>query len=432
MSKLPKTAAAFAVLLFSLASPAAQTRKSATDSEIRFFQWKISQDPDDYLYYDRLGVAYIHKARETGDATYYNLATAALKKSIDLESDYPEAAAATKHLATVYYAYHRFGEALTLAEKALTLNPRDITPYGLIGDARCESGDYTEAWAAYRHLEGPQVEYLKQSRLSAESFLKGDTQAAIAHMRLAVANSVETHMARESVAWSYFTLGDDYFLAGDISGAKAAYEDALKIYPDYYRALAGMAKAAAAEGHFDEAASFYRKAIAVIPLPSYAAALGDVYAKIGNTAQARKQYDLVEYIGRLSSFNRIVYNRELSVFYADHKIHLAEALELARKEFESRHDIYTSDALAWALYANNRHEEAASAISEALRLGTQDALLFFHAGMIYERIDKGKARDYLEKAIALNPQFQLLLADTARAALLRLGANQTETAVPPK
>ncbi len=271
-------------------------------------------------------------------------------------------------------------------------------------------------------MQKPDVEYLKETRESTESLLKGDTKAAIAHMRLAAAVSVDTHMARESIAWSYFTLGDDYFLAGDIDAAKAAYNDALKLYPDYHRALAGAARVAAAQGRFDDAAGLYRKAIGVIPLPSYAAALGDVYAKMGNTSEARKQYALVEYIGRLNNFNQIVYNRELSAFYADHDIHPVEALELARKEFEVRHDIYTWDALAWALYRNNLQEEAASAIAEALRLETKDALLFFHAGMIYERLDKGKGRDYLERAMALNPQFNLLLADDAGAALQRLSS----------
>ena len=32
--------------------------------------------------YDRLGVAYIQKARETGDVTYYNLAAKALETSV--------------------------------------------------------------------------------------------------------------------------------------------------------------------------------------------------------------------------------------------------------------------------------------------------------------------------------------------------------------
>lgn len=422
-------AAALTIFLLSPASRGAQSGQHDTDNTIRFFEWKVSQDPDDFFNYDRLGTAYIQKARETGDVTYYNLAQKALEKSLDLESTHPEAAPAKEHLAAVYYANHRFGEALALAEQAIELNPSDSTPYALIGDARSEMGEYGEAWAAYRHLQnskGPQsalngVQYLEQSRESAHSLLTGDTKAAIDQMRRAVDISVESHMARETIAWSYFTLGEEYFQAGDLTNAQVAYNDALKTYPDYHRALAGSAKVCSAEGRLDEAIGLYRKAIGIIPLPVYAAALGDTYTKAGQTVEARKQYDLVEYIGRLNSFNRIVYNRELSAFYADHAIHLEEALELARKEFEVRHDIYTWDNLAWSLYRNNRPREAADAMKEALRLDTKDALLFFHAGMIYQRLgDNDKAREYLHRAIALNPQFHLLLADVARATLEKL------------
>jgi tetratricopeptide (TPR) repeat protein len=422
-------AVACAVFLLSPASLGAQTGPHESDNEIRFFQWKISQDPDDFFYYDRLGVAYIQKARETGDLTYYNLAAKALEKSLDLDSADPDAAPAKKHLATVYYANHRFAESLKLAQEAIELYPGDITPWALTGDARSEMGEYSEAWADWQHLQDPAVrqsgesgvQYLVRTRESVRTLLTGDTKAAIDHMRRAVEISTASRMARETVAWSDFTLGDDYFLEGDLAGAQAAYNDALKTYPDYHRALAGSAKVAAAEGRLSDAIGLYRKAIGVIPLPVYAAALGDVYTRAGKPAEAKKQYDLVAYIARLNDFNRNVYNRELSLFYSDHDIHPEEALELARREFEVRHDIYTWDAVAWALYRNNKQQEAADAIKEALRLDTKDSLLFFHAGMIYQRLgDNEKAGDYLRRALALNPQFHLLFADIARATLQKL------------
>ena len=415
-----------AIFLLSLAADLAQGQQHETDNLIHFFQWKVSQDPDDFFNYDRLGVAYIQKAREAGDVTYYNLAAKALEKSLDLESTHPEAAPATKHLATVCYAEHRFSETLALAQKAIDLNPRDITPYALIGDARSEMGQYEKAWAAYQQLQNHEdvqsvtsgVQYLEQSRESAESFLTGDTKAAIEHMRRAVDISVASRMARESIAWSQFTLGENYFQLGDLANAQAAYNDALKSYPDYHRALAGLARVSCAEGRLDDAIVLYKKAISVIPLPAYAAALGDVYAKSGNGGEAKKQFDMVEYIGRLNAFNQTVYNRELAVFYADHDIELQKALELARKEFEVRHDIYTWDALAWALYKNSQPEQAAVAMKEALHLETNDALVLFHAGMIYERLgDAEKAKDYLHRAVALNPQFHLFYADLARTTL---------------
>jgi len=430
-------AAVMTVLCCSLLPGACFAQKSETDGTIRFFQWKVAQDPDDCFNYDRLGTAYIQKARETGDIAYFDLAAKALEKSLALESTHAEAAPASKHLATVYFSEHRFAEARELARKALELNPGDVTPNALLGDAESEMGNYEQAWRFYGRLENPAssqsgnegVLYLQETRASNRAFLTGDTQAAIEHMRRGVEISTRAGLAKESIAWSQFMLGEDYFLAGEISKAGEAYESALKTYPGYHHALAGLAKIAAAQGRLPEAIDGYQKAISVIPLPAYAAALGDVYARNGQAVEAQKQYDLVEYIGRLSMFNETVYNRELAVFYADHGIRLRDAVALARKEFEVRHDVYTYDALAWTLFKNGQIAEAADAIHSALLLGTKDASIYFHAGLIYERRGEyAKAMDFLSRVQAVNPQFNPLYADLARQRLAKLSSESTAAA----
>jgi tetratricopeptide (TPR) repeat protein len=208
---------------------------------------------------------------------------------------------------------------------------------------------------------------------------------------------------------------------GDLTKAEAYYRQSLQSYPNYYRAQAGMAQVRGAQKRYDEAIDHYQKAIAVLPMPDYVAGLGDLYGKIGKPAQARQQYELVEYIGRLNAINQVLYNRELAYFYADHDMKLAESLELAKRELDYRKDIYAYDLLGWSLYKNDKVEEARDAIEKALPLGTQDAKLFFHAGMIYHRLgDKEKAKQYLAKAIATNPYFHILYAETAQKTLEQL------------
>ena len=184
-----------------------------------------------------------------------------------------------------------------------------------------------------------------------------------------------------------------------------------------------MGQIRAAQGRFPEAIGLYKEAVATIPLPLYVAALADVYAAAGDHADAEKQYALVVYIGRLSAINQQVFNRELALFLADHNRQLPEALRLARKELEVRHDVYTSDALAWALLKNAQPEAAREAIEAALRLGTRDPLLDFHAGMIYAALgDTPKATAHLRRALAVNPHFHVLFAAEAESTLARLGA----------
>ena len=144
---------------------------------------------------------------------------------------------------------------------------------------------------------------------------------------------------------------------------------------------------------------------------------------MGRPDEARKQYALVEYIGLLNTFNKVLYNRELALFYLDHDLKLAEALDLARRELGVRPDLYSHDVLAWALYKNGRTAEALAPMSEALRLGTKDPRLFFHSGMIHRAAgDARRARDDLARALATNPHFHPLQAEVARQTLNELEA----------
>jgi tetratricopeptide (TPR) repeat protein len=121
----------------------------------------------------------------------------------------------------------------------------------------------------------------------------------------------------------------------------------------------------------------------------------------------------------------VLHNRDLAIFYADHDMKLTEALDLAQKELEVRHDVYTWDALAWALYKNGKLTEAAKASEKAMRFGTRDSLLLFHAGMIAERMgQREQARKELKEALQINPHFHLIYANAAQQ---RLAALETQT-----
>ena len=83
------------------------------------------------------------------------------------------------------------------------------------------------------------------------------------------------------------------------------------------------------------------------------------------------------------------------VFYANDDRDVAKALDLAKQDSYSLPDIYGYDALAWALYKNKRFNEAAEAMTRAMALGTQDATLYAHAGLIeHERGHSAQALSY--------------------------------------
>jgi Flp pilus assembly protein TadD len=108
----------------------------------------------------------------------------------------------------------------------------------------------------------------------------------------------------------------------------------------------------------------------------------------------------------------------LALFYLAKNRDLEEAERLLRDEHSGRGGIYVDDALAFLLYRQGRLAEARTASDRALRLGTPDARLLYHAGAI--RLAAGErtaGRRLLQRALRQNPVFDWTGAAEARALL---------------
>jgi tetratricopeptide (TPR) repeat protein len=395
---------------------------SETDRQIQTLQDQVKKSPDDFSGYDGLGVAFLLKARETGDIDYYNLAEQTLMKALALAPQDFRAADPFTHMALVCMGEHRFAEALAFSQKAIGTGSGNIAAFAIEGDAYTDIGDYGEAAKAYDtvqalgQLTAPPLilAYMSDSRLAYLRYLHGESTEAARLMRESIAAALQANIPRENLAWLYFELGERYFQSGDLENAERSYESGISADPNHYRSLAGLAKVRAAQGKYEESIPLFKRSIGIIPFPVYVAELGDVYKKVGKLREAQQQYELVEYIGHLSDLNRVLANRELALFYADQGIKLAEALKLARNELDVRHDIYTWDALAWVLYKNGKFSEAGQAMEKALSLHTNDPQLLFHAGMISHSLAKdAEAEDFLSRALKTNPHFHVLDAEVA-------------------
>ncbi len=393
-------------------SVALDAQANAFDPQLQKIQRAIERAPDDPKGYNSLSAAYMKKARETGDFGFNAKAETALNRSFELNSS-ADNYDAIRLKAMLLLAYHRFGEALEAARRAQEIRPGDPQNYGAMTDALVELGDYPGAFKAAQTMMDIRPGTASYSRVSYMRELQGDTQGAVESMRAAAEASGDP----ETAAWCRVQLGDLLLNSGKATAADLEFDNALRILPGYYMAVAGKARARFAGGDVVSAIKFYKQAQERVPLPETAIALGDLYAKLGRADEAKSQYDLVEFIERAGSENG-TYSRNIALFWANHDIKLDEALTVAQRERETRSDIYTSDTLAWCLYKKGRLTEAKISIDEALRLGTMDARLFYHAGMIEQALGNRRAAvKHLRLALKINPSFDILQADTARQTL---------------
>ena len=71
---------------------------------------------------------------------------------------------------------------------------------------------------------------------------------------------------------------------------------------------------------------------------------------------------------------------------------------------EGNNSFKTYHTLAWAEYKNGNTEDAVKNIEIALKLGTKEPLLWYHAGKIYEQAGNYiKAKEYTSYALSTYP-----------------------------
>jgi len=249
--------------------------------------------------------------------------------------------------------------------------------------------------------------------------LFGDIDGSYELMQMAFQGTPPTE--NEDRAWIMNQMAHLDLAVGRTAEAENILQQALKIFPGYHYALGNLARVRIQQKRYTAAVDLLQQRYKTA---SHAENLYDLAVALklaGRAEEAKTAFAEFEKKSLAETMRRDNSNHELAFYYADEVNQPAKAIEVAQREYNYRHDVFTLDAYAWALHKNNHDAEARKQIEVALAVGIRDAKLFRHAGEIaLSQGDRKSAVDYLQTSATFNS----LGSDEARARLASLQTTQ--------
>ena len=414
---------ALSVSTFSASNKVLQgSRKSqvSTTDRIAALEALLVRNPSDGNEWLNLGSAYLRRAFETGDPAQYPLAQRSLLRAVQLLGTSPDVLSAQTTLAL---ARHQFVDAQTLSTQLLKQRPLSVEGRIARFDAIVELGKYDQALALIEELVDQRASLSTMARLSYIKQLLGDSTGSEMAMRAAVGAAPKDSFDR-GVALGY--LGDVLMENGKLASASVAYRSALNVAPSLPNALLGEARVSMARGDPIEAQRNIDRLIERIPTPGGLGFRADIARSLGDTQAAVSANQLVDASVQLFRANGSVVDAELAVLLADRGPSGAkQAYETAKRAYQERQTIFTSDALAWSLFVSGRLSEAAFYAKQAIRTDPVVSSVRWHAAAIFAAAGEVQLARRELKAAARNSWF----SPSQRPALLAL-AKKLGVAIP--
>jgi tetratricopeptide (TPR) repeat protein len=344
--------------------------KNAVDKQIAQIQARVKSGPHSGAQIERLGWLFVEKARVSNDPGFYKLAEQCALCLQSADSNSLDALLLKGH---VLHSLHRFKEAEPLALE-LTAKRGLATDFGLLGDVEYDQGKIPEAVAAYQRMVDLRPDLQAYSRVGQIRWTTGDLPGAVEAMTMAA--QAGSPLNAEPTAWTYSRLALLQLQSGDFPEARQSAYAALQMQTDSAPALLALGRIELAAGETNAAIKSIRKAAALNHLPESQWLLADALEAAGKSAEAGKVKKELELRGTSED------PRSFSLYLSTSEKQPQLALRLAQRELDARADVFTHDALAWALKANGRLPEAQAEMTKALAENTQDARLFLHAALI--------------------------------------------------
>lgn len=386
------------------------------DADIAFYTKRSQEDPEGAFDKSQLAMLYLGRSRATGDFNDVLRAEKLARNSLGLRTSHNIESFAP--LISSLLSEHRFNEAGEIAKQLVSEDPVEDSYRAILGEVDLEVGDYEGAGKAFTSLSAQSRGNLGIApRFARWLEIRGNTTEArkILYRTEKLADSTRDQLTREQLAWFHLRVADIELRNGRLRGAENAIRVGRAALPNDYRLLAAEARLASVRHDWQRVISAGDSSVAIVLDPATLGLIGDAYAALGNTAKSEEYIRTMEVAVTQQPG---AYHRAWSLFLLDHGRRIPEVTAKIQEELRTRRDIYGYDLLGWAMYKQGRYAEARAALQTALSQGTQDAMIYYHTGMI-ERASghAGSARASLERAMAINPYFDATHPAAVRATL---------------
>ncbi len=387
------------------------------DQDIMREQEALRLEPTSPARMERLGWAYVAKARASFDDGFFKLADMA-GRCLEKSGGTPESLLLRGH---ALHNLHQFREAELMARELV--QQRGISSdFALLGDVLMEQGRVSEAVENYQRMADLKPAPDGYARIAHARWITGDLEGALEMARRAARGASSS--APEISAWWLTRLAWFEFKAGETASAERCCANALLFQTNFAPALLLRGMIELHRGEAEPAARTLTAAVAIHPLPEHEWWLAEALRAASREPEAAHVESGLRAHGAAGD------PRTAALFLATRGEEPATALRLAQEELTKRQDVFTHDALAWALSAAGRQAEAAAQMKQALREGTPDARLFCHAAVIAHRAgDAAESSRWREAALKMRQQ--LLPSERALLEQIPPAIVRTETARVP-
>ncbi len=301
---------------------------------------------------------------------------------------------ALESLFEIRVAQEKWEDARAIADKIQQVEDDPAKGYYLNARVSQAAGQWQESIKPFKQvlaLKPGAVEPLTQ--LVKSYLVLGQVENAISFLT-AVVKDLPDHFV------AYNLLGEVFLRNKRLSEAEKAFQQAVKIKPEWFSAYRNLALLSMIKKDKDSAVSILLTGIdktqGAVELIDILSAL---YKKEGNTAGVIKLYEEA----RDRNPDSVLVANNLASYLAEYggdqeSLDRAEAIA---EPLAISNNPNLLDTVAWIAYKQGKLDKAQKLLESAIELGSTEPEINYHLGMVYHKQgDKAMAQSYLQKAVS--------------------------------